>query len=61
MVLSDEARELRNKRMREYYKTHKRQYAEANRRYWEKQAAKARAEAAATNADKVEQPGETDA
>ena len=38
MVLSDEARELRNKRMREYYRTHKRQYKEANRRYWERQA-----------------------
>lgn len=51
MVLSDEARELRNARARAYYKNHKKQYAEANRRYWEKQAAKAKAEAEAqTNA-----------
>lgn len=45
MTLTDEARELRNKRAREYYAKHKKQYAEANRRYWERQAAKARAEA----------------
>ena len=38
MKLSDAARELRNKRAREYYATHRRQQAEANRRYWEKQA-----------------------
>ncbi len=45
MILSDAARELRNKRAREYYQTHKRQYAEANRRYWEKKAAEEQAKA----------------
>lgn len=47
MNLSDAARELRNKRAREYYANHKRQQAEYNRRYWERQAAKAQAEAEA--------------
>lgn len=47
MILSDAARELRNKKAREYYKTHKRQYAEANRRYWEKKAAEEQAKAQA--------------
>ena len=45
MILSDAARELRNKKAREYYQTHKRQYAEANRRYWEKKAAEEQAKA----------------
>lgn len=40
MQLSEEARKLRNARAREYYATHKQQYAEANRRYWENKAAK---------------------
>jgi len=50
MILSDAARELRNKRAREYYKTHKRQYAEANRRYWEKKAAEEQANEPAPDA-----------
>lgn len=50
MKLSDKAREIRNARARAYYATHKRQQAEYNRRYWEKQAALAEAEAATNNA-----------
>lgn len=49
MNLSDAARELRNKRAREYYASHKRQQAEYNRRYWERQAAKAQREAETTD------------
>ena len=40
MELSEEARKIRNAKARAYYATHKKQYAEANRRYWEKQAIK---------------------
>ena len=54
MILSDAARELRNKRAREYYKTHKRQYAEANRRYWEKKAAEEQAKAQTEPPEDVE-------
>lgn len=64
MKLSDEARELRNARARAYYAKHRKQYAEANRRYWEKQAkaqreAEAQADAPAPDAATVPTDGET--
>lgn len=51
MVMSNEAKEAKNQYHREYYRTHKEQKQAANRRYWERRAARLRAEKEVTKND----------